>query len=240
MPVQKYVNKSAMAKRRIRKKKQERVATQALKIAKNNRAFINKTIEMKQVNYQQNSTSLSSTGFAGGSFLSIATGAEDGSALGSQARVGNSITLLRQQVCINLVASSTDTFNQVRVIVAESLDGNQPLALTDVLEYGSYALYGAMVFASPYTTKTTTNKRYKIHYDNSFEISALPTKGGSKASKVIKHVVRYGKNGKELEYGGTGALNPNNHRLTLLMISDSVSATHPAFAYSVRSSYKDA
>ena len=237
--VQKYVNKSAMAKRRIRKK-QEKVASQALKIAKNNRAFINKTIEMKQVNYQQGSTSLTSAGINAGSFLQMATGAEDGSALGSASRIGNSITLLRQQVCINLQGSATDTYNQFRVLLVESVDGNQPISITDVLEYGSYTLYGATVFCSPYTTKTTTNKRYKVHYDQSFELSGLPTKGGARASKVIKHVVRYGKSGKELEYAGAGNLNPNNHRLTLLMISDSVSASHPVFHYAVRSSYKDA
>ena len=223
-----------------RKKRTNATAKKALAKVNQLAKFVNKTIEMKQVNYQQNSTSLSSSGFSAGSFLATATGAEDGSSLGSAARVGNSITLLRQQVCINLVASSTDTFNQCRVILAESVDGNQSLSLSDILEYGSYSLYGSMVFASPYTTKTTTNKRYKIHYDRSFEISALPTKGGSKASKVIKHIIRYGKNGKELEYSGSGNVDPNNHRLTLLMISDSVSATHPAFAYSVRSSYKDA
>ena len=201
--------------------------------------MVNKTIETKQVNYYQNSTSLPSTGFSAGSFLQIQTGAEDGTTLGSAARIGNSITLLRQQVCMNIVASSTDTFNQMRVIIAESVDGNQSLAVTDILEYGSYTLYGANVFSSPYTTRTSTNKRYKVHYDKSFELTALPTKGG-KASKVIKHVCRWGKSGKELEYSGAGSANPNNHRLSIFILSDSVSASHPQLHYSVRSSYKDA
>lgn len=232
--------KSALAyANRKRRRRVRSTARKALKEVKQLKKFVNKTIEMKQVNYSQNSTALSTTGMAAGSFLQIATGAEDGSALGSAARVGNSITLMRQQVCINLAASATDTYNQFRVILAESVDGNQPLSLVDILQYPTYALYGANVFSSPYTTVTTTNRRYKIHYDKSFELSALPTKGG-KATKIIKHMIRYGKTGKELEYAGAGSLNPNNHRLTLLMISDSVSATHPTYTYSVRSSYKDA
>lgn len=233
-------NKKQKKVRPLRRRKAAAAkAAQALSLAKENKKFIQKTIEMKQVNYQQNSTALNSNGFSASSFTQIATGAEDGSALGSAARIGNSITLMRQQVCLNIAASASDTYNQCRVLLVESVDGNQPISMTDVLEYGSYALYGATVFCSPYTTKTTTNKRYKIHMDKSFELVGLPTKGG-KATKVIKHTIRYGKSGKELEYAGAGSLNPNNHRLSLLIITDSVSATHPVLHYSVRSSYKDA
>ena len=221
------------------KRQRQSLAKKALKIAKQNKKFIQKTIEMKQVNYHQNSTSINSNGFVAGSFCQIATGAEDGSTLGSSARIGNSVTLMRQQVCMNIAASATDTYNQFRVIIAESVDGNQQLALTDILEYGSYTLYGQNVFSSPYTTKTSTNKRYKIHFDQSFELAGVPTKGG-KSTRVIKKMVRYGKTGKELEFAGPGSLNPNNHRLSIFLISDSVSATHPVLHYSVRSSYKDA
>ena len=230
----------SLQRRRKRKKKNKSKASQALSLAKENKRFIQKTIEMKQVNYQQSSISITSGGFSAGSFAQLATGAEDGTSLGSAARIGNSVTLMRQQVCMNLVGSSTDTFNQFRVIIAESVDGNQQLTLSDLLEYPSYALYGSTVFCSPYTTKTSTNKRYKIHYDRAFVLSGLPTKGGVPPAKVIKHTIRYGKSGKELEYAGAGALNPNNHRLTIFLISDSVSATHPSLHYAVRTSYKDA
>ena len=234
-----YKDGSSARKPKSKKRKGKSTASKALKLAKENKKFIQKTIEMKQVNYHQNSTSLPSTGFSAGSFLQIQTGAEDGTTLGSASRIGNSITLMRQQICMNIVASPTDTYNQVRVIVAESVDGNQALAVTDILEYGSYTLYGANVFSSPYTTKTSTNKRYKIHLDKSFELAGVPTKGG-KSSRVIKKMVRYGKSGKEIEYAGAGNLNPNNHRLSIFILTDSVSATHPVLHYSVRSSYKDA
>ena len=202
--------------------------------------MVNKTIETKQVNYQQSGISLTTAGFSAGSFLQVATGAEDGAGLGSAARIGNSLTLMRQQVCLNITGSSTDTWNQCRVIIAESVDGNQNLQLTDILEYGAYALYGETVFCSPYTTKTSTNKRYKVHYDKAFVLSGLATKGGVPPAKVIKHTVRYGKSGKEIEYAGAGSLNPNNHRLTIFIVTDSVSASHPELHYAVRSSYKDA
>lgn len=224
---------------RIPKRAVAKKASKALAIAKENKKFIQKTIEMKQVNYNSGALSISTSGLSAGSFSQMATGAEDGSTLGSASRIGNSITLLRQQVCMNITGASVDTYNQFRVLVVESMDGNQPIVLADVLEYGNYSVYGSLVFASPYTTKTSTNKRYRIHYDKTFELTGLPTKGG-KASRVIKHTVKYGKTGKELEYAGAGSLNPNNHRLTLLWISDSVSGPHPELHYSVRTSYKDA
>ena len=233
-----YKDGRPMIKRKKRKGKS--AGSKALKLARENKKFIQKTIEMKQVNYQQNATSVTSAGFNAGSFLQMQTGAEDGTALGSASRIGNSITLMRQQVCINLVGSGSDTYNQFRVLMVESVDGNQPLSATDVLEYGSYTLYGQTVFCSPYTTKTSTNKRYKIHYDKSFTLSGLATKGGVPPAKVIKKMIRYGKSGKELEYAGAGSLNPNNHRLTLIILTDSVSASHPELHYAVRSSYKDA
>lgn len=198
-----------------------------------------KTMENKQVNYHATNQSITSGGYASGSFLNTSSGAGDGDALGSAARVGNSITLLNQRVCMNFTGSSTDTYNQIRVILCESMDGNQPLALSDVLEYHSYTLYGSLVFASPYTTKTSSNRRYKIHMDKSFVLSGLPTKGGVPPAKVIKHVIRY-KGGKVIDFDGTGAVNPNNHRLTILLISDSVSASHPILDFATRSTYKDA
>ena len=201
--------------------------------------FILKTIENKQVNKHATATSVSSGGLEVNNFANLATGAEDGAQDGDPARVGNTITLLRQQVCMNFIGSSTDTFNQMRVLIVESMDGFQSLSATDILQYGSYSLYGDLVFASPYTTKSNTNKRYKIHYDKSFILSGLATKGGVPPAKVIKHTCRW-KNGKLVEYSSTGNSYPVNHNLSLIVLSDSVSATHPSIAYSVRSTYKDA
>lgn len=219
--------------------KRQSVAKKALSIAKENKKFIQKTMENKQVNYSATNQSITSAGYASGSFLRTSTGAEDGDALGDAARVGNSITLLQQKFCMNFSASSTDTYNQIRVLLVESLDGNQPLSLQDVLQYGSYVLNGSLVFASPYTTKSATNRRYKVHMDKSFTISGLPTKGGNPATKIIKHNIKW-KKGKVVEYDGPGAGNPTNHRITMLLVSDSVSASHPILDYATRATYKDA
>lgn len=202
-------------------------------------SLVLKTIENKQVNYHANSQSISTGGFNAGSFLALTCGAEDGASLGDPARIGNTITLMNQRFNMNFTASSTDSYNQIRVLLVESLDGNEPISMTDVLQYGSYTLYGNLVFASPYTTKTNTNRRYKVHMDKSFIISGLATKGGVPPAKVIKHNIKY-KDGKLVEYEGPGNVNPTNHRITLLAVSDSVTATHPQLDYSSRSTYKDA
>ena len=240
MPRRKTMRRPRYSRRRLPAGLASAIARKALSMAKQTKKMVNKTMENKQVNYAATNQSITSAGYATGSFLRTSSGSQDGDALGDPARIGNSITLLRQTVCMNLTGSASDTYNQIRVIICESLDGNQSLALSDVLQYHSYTLSGSLVFASPYTTKTSTNRRYKIHYDKSFVLSGLPTKGGVPPAKVIKHVVKYGKTGKVVDFDGPGSVNPNNHRLTILLISDSVSATHPILDYATRSTYKDA
>lgn len=202
--------------------------------------FVLKTIENKQVNYSITATSMPSSGYATSNFMQLAAGAEDGSNYGDPARIGNTITLLNQKWSFNFVGSATDTFNQIRVLLVESKSGAQNLALDDVLQYSNYSVFGDNVFSSPYTTKSDTNKRYKIHMDKCFCISGMPTKGGVPPVNVIRKDISWGKHGKLVEYSGPGAVLPTNHKMNLLVISDSVSATHPTMSYSVRSTYKDA
>ena len=215
-------------------------ANKALKEVKQLKKLVNKTIENKQVNYSITATSISSSGYATRNFISLAAGAEDGNNYGDSARVGNSITLMSQQFGFNIVGSSTDTFNQVRILLVESTEGSQDISISDVLRYGNYSTFGDNVFSSPYTTKSDTNKRYKVHMDKCFVLSGLATKGGCPPCKVIKHTIRYGKNGKVVSYPSASASLPTNHKVNLLIITDSVSATHPTMSYNVRSTYKDA
>lgn len=202
-------------------------------------SMVYKTLENKQINYNNN-LSITSSGVNDNSFLQVRVGPDDGAVQGDTARIGNSITLMRQQYRFNFLGLNPETlgdrWNQLRCIIAEPLDGNQPLVLSDLLQYSSYALYGGQVFASPYTTKTATNRRYRIHMDKTFELNAT-AKG---ATKVIKHDVRW-RNGKVVEFAGPGTEQvPTNHNMTIVFISDSGSALHPSCAYSVRSTYKDA
>lgn len=202
-------------------------------------SMVFKTMENKQVNYQATSQSINSNGYEDRRYLKLACGPKDGTLLSSEARIGDSITLLSQQFCMNFIGSSTDTYNQVRCILVESVDGSQDITMSDVLQYPEYSVYGDLVFCSPYTTKTATNKRYKIHMDKYFTLSAFGTKGGVPPTKNIKHKIRW-KNGKVVSYDGPSAVNPNDHCMNLLVISDSVSATHVQMSYATRSTYKDA
>ncbi len=208
--------------------------------------FVYKTIENKQVayGYQDTGRTVSTSGDQRSQFLGVATGAEDGSALNDPARIGNSITLLKQQISLVFEQSSDvgvtqDDYNRMRVIIAESTDGNNNLELSDILQYSNYGTYGGLVFASPYTTKTETNKRYKIHMDACFELN----KNATTATKIIKKMIKFRENGspgKVVMFEDGTAHYPTNHRLSIMCISDSAVAPHPRWYYNVRSTYKDA
>ena len=207
--------------------------------------MVYKTIENKQINSGAGSVipdlprNLTTAGDVRGQFFNVATGAQDGDTPGDPARVGNSVTLMEQLVNMTFVQSTTDSYNRVRCIIAESVDGNQALALSDILQYSNYALYGNMVFSSPYTTKTSTNKRYKIHMDSCFELNNNATT----AVKLFKKRIKFkegGSPGKVLDFSSALDVYSNNHRLSILCISDSVSTPHPQWSYNVRSTYKDA
>lgn len=221
MPMRKGKKKSKDAKQDGRLKKLE--------------SFVYKTMENKQVNYRQD-LSISSSGTATYPFISLAQGTEDGSGYPSNARIGNSITLMSQRLDMNIIGES-GTFNQIRVILVESVDGNTSLALSDILEYSNYAIEGDMVFVSPYTTKTSTNKRYKIHMDRLVEVHGTGDAG--KATAQIHKVVRYGKTGKVVNFNNN-AVEATNHKLQLFCISDSASVGHPSAKYNLRSTFKDA
>lgn len=204
-------------------------------------SMVYKTIENKQVNYKNLALAVTSTPVADNSFLQVRTGAEDGSQTGDNARIGNTITLMKQQYRINLVGLNSnvlgsDRWNQFRLIIAESLDGNQPLVASDILENSSYIVDSDLVFSSGYTTRTGTNRRYKVHYDKRFELN--DTAGG--ATRSIKHDVKW-KGGKLVEFSGPSPSQvPVNHNMSIIFISDSGVAPHPRAYYSVRSTYKDA
>ncbi len=225
-------------KRKFRKKRTDAKQNKRLKSLEN---MVYKTLENKQVNYTNSNLNISSTGVVDNAFLQVRVGPDDGANRGDPARIGNSITLYRQQYRFNFVGLNPDTvlndrWNQIRCIIAEPLDGNQPLTLGDVLEYDSYILYNNLVFTSAYTTKTATNRRYKIHMDKTFELNAT-AKG---ATRVIKHDVKW-KKGKVVEFAGPGTEQiPTNHNMSIMFISDSGAVLHPTCSYMVRSTYKDA
>lgn len=206
--------------------------------------FVFKTIENKQLNFTQ-SAAVSVTGYSLGGFLANQTGVEDGANINDPARIGNSTTLMKQELYMNLEIPDqslpgSEAYNRMRVILVESLDGNQPISFQDCLLYPTYGIHGSQVFVSPYTTKATTNRRYKIHMDRVVDLNIYKN-----PHVTLKTTIKYSENGspgKVLMYdapAGTSVL-PSNHRLTLLAVSDSASVAHPVMNYSIRSTYKDA
>lgn len=220
------------------KKRTDAKQNQRLKKLEN---MLYKTVENKQVEYKNSGLAISSGGVRDGSFLQLTQGVADGTPIGgltTGARIGNSITLMRQQFNIDITQNGNvapiDDWNRMRILVVEAIDGNQPILIGDVLQYPSYALDGDLVFASPYTTKTTTNRRYKVCMDKTIELN-YRAKG---ASRVLKYIKNW-KNGKVVEFDDNSAV-PTNHQMTLLFVSDSAALPHPQASYSVRSTYKDA
>lgn len=234
-------SKGVMKRRsRLRRYQKKNKASKALAIAKQNKKFINKTIENKQVNYAQLPIQVSSGGFASAGFFGVLQGAGDGTDSGSSnARVGNSVTLMRTLLKFNFDVASpqatSEQYNKIRLIVVASADGSQTLGIADVLRYSNYTTDGDLVFASPYTTKTTTNKRYDILMDKVFELNY-----GHKASRQITLKKRYGKTGKVIAWNGNSSSAPTDFKISVICISDSLAANHPVMSFACRHTYKDA
>lgn len=200
--------------------------------------FVYKTIENKQVNSLNTNLAISSAGVRDGQFLQLLQGVADGDQPGDPARIGNTVTLMSQRFNFCFHQNPTgiiDDWNRMRVLIVESMDGNQPLLITDILQYSNYALYGELIFCSPYTTKTTTNRRYRVCMDKSFELNYR----AHGATKNIKHVEKW-KGGKLVEFDDNVSAVPNNHQMSIFFLSDSAGIPHPSVSYTVRSTYKDA
>jgi len=232
----------AVMKRRsaLNRRKRQNKASKALAIAKQNKKFINKTIENKQTNYAQLPVQVSSGGFASAGFFGVLQGAGDGTDSGSSnARVGNSVTLMRTLLKFNFDVAgpqaTSEQYNKIRLIVVASADGSQTLGISDVLRYSNYTTDGDLVFASPYTTKTTTNKRYDILMDKVFELNY-----GHRASRQITLKKRYGKTGKVINWNGNSSSAPTDFKVSVICISDSLAANHPVMSFACRHTYKDA
>lgn len=216
-------------------RKNRSTASKALALAKQNKKMINKTIENKQVNAYRPPIFVTSSGYdaqvVGDTIQpTMRQGVEDGDqTVGSSARIGNSITLLRTALKFNFdVAATSESYNKWRVIVVESTEGNQAINATDVLENPTSP------FVSQYTTKTNSNKRYNILFDRIFECNR-----GHNGAKFYNFVKRYGKTGRVVDYSGSPET-PTNYNINILAWSDSTVAPHPTMQYTLRHTYKDA
>lgn len=217
--------KKGYKKRKVRKDKKQDQRLKKLE------SMLYKTVENKQVDYIQD-LSISTAGTATYPLLRVSQGVEDGDQVGDNARIGNNITLMKEMCDMNFIGEGGG-FNQIRVLIVESTDGATNLAISDVLKYSSFALHGDRVFVSPYTTKTSTNRRYKVHMDKVFELNV------NKNTKQI-HFRKSYKNGKVIEFNDNVSSNPTSRQQHIFIISDSAVAPHPTCKYAWRSTYKDA
>lgn len=227
-------NATAYAYRK-RRRRVRSTARKALTMVKEVKKMVNKTIENKQVTAVRPTIFITSGGYnaqtVGDTIQpTMRQGVEDGEqTVGSSSRIGNSITLMRTQLKFMFdVASTSETYNKFRLIIVESTEGNQAIGLADVLQTPTQPM------TSQYTTKTNSNKRYKIWYDKVFEVNR--NAHGSKAISIVK---RYGKTGRVVDYSGSPET-PTNYNVNVLCISDSTVAPHPSMEYTLRHSYKDA
>jgi len=211
------------------------LAKKALSVAKTTRRLVNKTMENKQVAALRPTIFVTSAGYdaqtVGDTIQpTMRQGTEDGSqTVGSSARIGNSMTIMRTGFRFLFdVASTSETYNKFRLIIVESTEGNNAINAVDVLESPTQPL------TSLYTTKTNTNKRYKIWLDKVFEVNR-----NAHGSKFIEFVKHYGKTGRVVDYSGT-VETPTNYNLNIFCFSDSTVAPHPSMEYCLRHTYKDA
>ena len=204
--------------------------------------FVMKTIENKQQNFSVSDAPVLDIGYWSAPTLAMRQGPEDGDERNQQpqSRIGNSVTLMRTQLKLSLKkASSGASEVRVRLMVVESVDGNQALSFEDILQVGQNlgTLVGtnSNAYTSNYTTKTDTNKRYKIHMDK------IVTLNFYRNNFYFKNLnLGYGKTGKVIEYDGNST-SPVNHNLQILAISDqSTVGTGPQISFSLRHTYKDA
>jgi len=68
----------------------------------------------------------------------------------------------RGQIIMPTIGVANDPNNQVRLLIVENLgyDSASDLSIVDVLQYGSYAIDGDLVFSSPYKSRGTNTKLY--------------------------------------------------------------------------------
>ena len=208
--------------------------------------FVYKTIENKQQNFHQEDLVITDIGQEYRPNLLITTGVDDGEGRPSAARIGNSITLMNQRFNFEVrVPKNTIQGQTCRLIVVESVDGAEDLTWEDILEYwkaqsGTATGTERQTYTSHYTTKSSVNKRYKIHMDKIMFFTE-----GQNQRNSYRLNIKYGSKrnpGKVVDYPGGDLENqPVNHKLTIMAVSDNLTtAEQPRLSYSVRSTYKDA
>ena len=243
MPKRKRISPKTMsaALRYAKRKRYSRGSTakKALTMAKQVKRLVTKTIEKRTVDYSSVGNAISTAGWHDKNFFAVKQGNTDGGDWPAQSRAGNSVTLMKEKFCFQLRGPGTTGVNEsnniLRIMIVESTEGNQALALSDILKYSNQTTHGHLVFNSPYQTKTATNKRYKVHYDKVVKMNYYSSSFYQTLTAVIKH----GKTGRVINFDDN-AQEPTDYNLNVFVISDSAAAQHPVMDIAYRGVFRDA
>lgn len=242
MPKRKRISPKTMAAavRYAKRKRYARSSTakKALTMAKQVKKMVYKTIEKKTVDYSAVSQSVSTGGFFISNMFKTQQGDEDGGSSNPNARTGNSVTLMKEKFYLTLRGPGTTGVNEsnniIRVLIVESTEGNQTMSLSDVLKYSNQTTHGHLVFNSPYQTKTSTNHRYKVHYDKVVKMNYY----SSSHYQTLNCVINHGKTGRVVNFNDNQST-PTDYNLTMWVISDSAAAQHPILDFAYRGVFRD-
>lgn len=239
MPKRKFTQIGNTAFVKTKRRKGVSTAKRALTMAKQVKKMVNKTIERRTVDWSSVENAVSTAGWSTNNLFAVTQGNTDGGNYPATARAGNSVTLMREKFYFQLRGPGTTGVNEsnniIRIIIAESTEGNQQLQLSDILKYSNQITHGHLVFTSPYQTKTDTNKRYKVHYDKVVKMNYYSSSFYQSLSPIIKH----GKTGRVVNFNDNSAT-PTDYNLTVWVISDSAAAQHPILDFAYRGVFKDA
>jgi hypothetical protein len=214
-------------------------AKRALTLAKQVKKMVNKTIERSTVDWDSVGNGVGTAGWTTNNLFAVTQGNTDGGNYPANARSGNAVTLMKEKFYFQLRGPGTTGVNEsnniIRIIIAESTEGNQQLQLSDILKYSNQTTHGHLVFTSPYQTKTDTNKRYKVHYDKVVKLNYYSSSFYRSLTPVIKH----GKTGRVVNFNNNAPA-PTDYNLTVWVISDSAAAQHPVLDFAYRGVFRDA
>lgn len=231
-------NATAYAYRK-RRRRVRSTARKALNMAQQVKKLVTKTIEKRTVDYSSVGNAISTAGWHDKNFFAVTQGNTDGGDWPAQSRAGNAVTLMTEKFCFQFRGPGTTGVNEsnniLRIMIVESTEGNQALALSDILKYSNQTTHGHLVFNSPYQTKTATNKRYKVHYDKVVKMNYYSSSFYQTLTAVIKH----GKTGRVVNFDDN-AQEPTDYNLNVFVISDSAAAQHPIMDIAYRGVFRDA
>lgn len=182
-------------------------------------------LEMKAVDINSFSTAVGTTAGANHPMIQIAQGDT------AAQRNGDAVVL--RSSTLNLSVVKGDTTNVMRIILAAT-PSTSNLVLSDVLQYANLTSHGMLPFSSPYKFQpTTAEKTYKILFDKVYNLT-------DDVDTIVEKVkLDYGKKGKRINFNSASSVAPENYNVSLMYISDSAAAGHPAISYCFRTRFQD-